>query len=65
MKPNHQPTFDDLEPVLEPEGKEKILEPWSSERKGKHDVLRFALKTFEERKAHKEVMEILTGDPLF
>lgn len=27
MKPNHQPTFDDLEPVLEPENRERILEP--------------------------------------
>ena len=64
MKSKHQPTFDDLESVLEPEEKDQILEPWSSGRKRKDATFRFALKTFEERKARKEIMDILT-DPLF
>lgn len=60
MKPkhhNHQPTFDDLEPVLEPEQRERVLEP----NQVKNSKSRSAIDLYS---LYSEVRENL-NDPLF
>jgi len=60
MKPkhqNHQPTFDDLEPVLEPEQRERVIEPSQvKNQKSRNAIDLYAL--------YREV-RLNNNDPLF
>lgn len=56
----YQKTFDDLEPVLEPEQRERIIEPWNN----KLDCLPTALQTYDRIK-ERRIIRAMLDDELF